>query len=277
MTKAKIDKKLANLIKIKEIIRVSKFDTLQKLEKAMKISDTFIQMGLMAKNLIKFAEEHYKIKAHQIKDNHKTVWVLITSESEMLSTSTAKFQNMVEEGFDPNLDMLIALGDEAQGFAERTNFRTIFKSPEVNPVIENKVSSLISSLISAKRATHVKFVLNSPKVGNHPISVFPIEDLNIDTKFEDIAIDKKYKFFPSITVALNSLTSIYISRITQGLIEEAKTFHLKEKLIKHEGALTNVDERIKKVRMQRQKLVRKHETEELILVTQVAKRGGDNE
>ena len=277
MTKAKVEKKIKNLTKINEIIQISKFDTLQKLQKAMEISDTFIQMGLLAKELITFAEKHYKIKAHKIKAKKSTLWVLITSESEMMATSTIKYQEMVEKGFNKEFDMLIALGEDAKNFSERTKFRTIFMNEKVDDNIEHKTSALITSLLFTGKVSDVKFVLNSPKVGAKPITIFPIDQLNIDMDIEDIKIDKKYKFFPSITTALNSLTNIYISRMTHGLIEEAKTFHLKEKLIKHEGAIKNVDERIAKERMNMSKITRKNETEELILVTQIAKRGGGNE
>ena len=278
MTKAKVQKKISNLKKIKEIIQISKFDTLQKLQKSIEISDTFLEMGMMAKELITFAEKQYKIKAHKIKGKQATLWILITPESELLSTSSAKFKNIIREEFNRDADMLVSLGQEAFDFSElEKDIRTIYKNDKVDSSVEGKVSSLISSLLITGKVSNVKFVLNSPKVGGHPINIFPINELNIDVKTDSIKVDSHYKFFPSLTQALNSLTNIYISRMTYGLIEEAKSFHLKEKLIKHEGAIKNVEERVKKMSMDLRKIARKDETEELILVTQIAKRGVGHE
>lgn len=277
MNKAKVKKNISNLKKIKEIIEISKFDTLQKLQNATKISDTYLEMALSAKDLIDFANEKYNIKEKKIKSKTgKSLWVYVTPDEELMSISNSKFERMIKEGFDAERDSIIALGDKAVKFAHKHMINIEYEAV-TSSGLEDLVATSIASSIASGEVAKVNFVINSPKLIDSPITVYPMSELNVSHKYDGIHVDKKYSFYPSITQSLESLSRIYIFRITNALIKETQYFHLKEKLIRHEGSIKNVDDKIEEKTREMNKINRKNETEELILVSQIAKRGGSDE
>ena len=277
MNKAKVKKNIANLKKIKEIIEISKFDTLQKLQKASKISDTYLEMAISAKGLIDFANSTYKIKNKDFKaKTNATLWVYVTPDTELMSVSNAKFERIIKNEIDIENDLIIALGDKATKFASENNLNISFADKTSHGHEDTIATSIGTSIIMGLIST-VKFVINSPKVIDKSITIYPLSELNIKVKDQEINVDKNYKFFPSIAHSLKSLTQIYIYRMVYALIKESQYFHLKEKLIRHEGSIKSVDSKIEEKIRDMNKLNRKVETEELILVSQIAKRGGEDE
>ena len=272
MNKAAVKKSIKNLRKIKGIIEVSKFDTLQKLQKATQVSDAFFKMAISAKNLVEFAREQYHIVGKKNKDNNKTLWIYLTPEAEIMSISNAKFDKMIRNEFNPSDDSIIAIGDKAVSFAEKENYNSIYSNRELGDST-NSIASLIYTLVMSGEISRVRVVMNSPKVADGPITIFPINELNLRGE-SGVTIDKSYKFFPSISDAITSLMELYIHRVFFSFIKEMQYFHLKEKLIRHEGSITSVDQKIEEKTRELNKLNRKKETEELILVSQIA-RGDD--
>lgn len=268
---------IQNLTKIREIIEISKFDTMQKLQRAIKTSDTFIEFAFYAKNLINFVSEKYKISGQAFKDKeNRTLWVYATSEKEIMSSIDIKFQKMIDEGFNKSKDYIIALGEEAVNHSEKMGLRSVYKNRTLDDV-EDKVASIINSMYLLKHVSFVKFIVNSPKVIDSPITILPISKLNIQSKDSLLDFNKKYSIYPSITESLKSLTQTYIYQMSSGLLKEAKYYHLKEKLVKNEESLKSIDDKVDRLKKDIIKINRKEETEEMILVSQIAKRGGKNE
>lgn len=275
--KKQLQNSVQNLGKIREIIEISKFDTLQKLQHATRISSTFIEFAFYAKNLIHFVSKKYKISGQHIKDKTKrTLWIYATSEKEILSSIDTKFRKILEDGYDHAKDCIIALGDEAVKLATEKGFDIIYKNTSLEGV-EDKVASAINSLFLLRQVSQVKFIVNSPKVTDEAITILPIEKLNIKSKDSLLDFNNKYSIYPSITESLKSLTQTYIFQMSYGLIKEAKYYHLKEKLIKNEESLKAIDDKIDKIKKGVIKIARKQETEEMILVSQIAKKGGRDE
>lgn len=277
MNKAKVKKNIVNLKKIKEIIQISKFDTLQKLNKETKVSDTYLEMALSAKALIDFAYSTYKIKEKRVKNKiNKTLWVYVTPDLELMSISNAKFEKIIKNNFDKENDIIISLGDKAEKFVKRENLNPEFSS-QTTKGHENALAVSIWTFIIKGIVSSVKFVINTPKIKEEAITIFPMHNLNLDTKKLNLRINKHYKFYPSINTSLISITQIYIFRIVHALIKESQYLHLKEKLIRHEASIKSVDAKMELKIRDMNKLNRKQETEELILVSQIAKRGVENE
>ncbi|MCK5807118.1 MAG: hypothetical protein KAG91_01840 [Mycoplasmataceae bacterium] len=278
MNKAKVIKSIRNLEKIREIIEISKFDTLNKLKQATEISNSFFEMGMIARDLVNFANKKYRLgKEVKPKKNSKTLWVYMTSPSELMSVNQSKYSKMLKENFNPETDLLVAIGEKAIKDSSRYGFKTIFEDSKVNKEIDTSVPALLSELVFSGEVSSIRFIINSPKGSNEPINIYPMSSLNFKYEADTPKIDKKYKFYPSIKEATKVLANIYISRISTALIMESKQFQLKEKLIRHEGSIKSVDEKIKSKTADMHKLNRKVETEELILVTQIAKRGVHDE
>ena len=278
MNKSKIIKVIKNLEKIKEIIEISKFDTLNKLKNATKISNSFFEMAMIAKELVKFANAKYKLgKETKFKKNAKILWLYMTSPSKLMSINQNKYSKMLKSNFNPETDLLITIGNRAVKDSIKFGFKTIFEDSKVNKNIENSISSLLSKLVFSGRVSSIKFIMNSPKCPDKPIHIYPINSLNVEYDVKMPKLDKKYKFYPSITDAAKNLSNVYISKVSIALIMESKQFQLKEKLIRHEMSIKSIDEKIKSKISYIHKINRKIETEELIHITQIAKRGPHDE
>ena len=274
MNKSKVIKGIKNLEKIREIIEISKFDTLNKLKQATAISNSFFEFAMISKELIDFANKKYKLgKEFRPKKNAKTLWVYMTSPSELMSVNQSKYSKMLKEHFNPETDILIALGAKAIKDSSKYGFKTIFEDSKINKHTDNHVPALLSQLVFSGEVASIRFIINCPKVSDEPVDIYPISSLNLKYEVKTPNITRKYKFYPSIQEAIKNLANIYISKISTALIMESKHFQLKEKLIRHEASIKSVDKKIKLKTSDMNKLNRKMETEELILVSQIAKRG----
>ena len=273
MNVSKVKKSIKNLRKIREIIEISKFDTLNKLQKAKKINDTYFEMAYISKGLIEYSDKKYHVKSKLTKKvkKEKVLWIFGTISSSLMATSYATQEKMIKQGFNREIDELVVIGDPAIKFAAKNKITTIYSGKNIDEEIE-KVPLIISSMYILGNVERIKFVSNSSLNGSKPINVLPIKELNVRYS-SDTKIDKNYKFLPSIATTIESLGKIYIQRLLTGLLRETKYFYLKEKLIRHETSIKAVDKKVEDKISDMNKLNRKIETEELILVTQIAKRG----
>ena len=277
MNVAKVKKNIANLKKIKDVINISKFDTLHQLQTTSKITNTFFDMAMISKGLVEFAEKKYPIVSslNSKKKKNKTVWIFATVPSSMFASSYSDQELQITNGFDHDVDSLMVIGEHAVKFAQKSGFETIYNNLSLDESID-ELPSIISSLHNQKLMTRLMFVSNSSQNQEEPITIIPMRDLNIkhNTKLD---INNKYKFLPSLSVSLGSLSQIYVQRLIEGLSRDVKYSHLKEKLLRAEEALKSVDKKIEEKTREMRKLLRKIETEELTMVSQVAKRGGEND
>ena len=277
MNVAKVKKNIANLKKIKDVINISKFDTLHQLQTTSKITNTFFDMAMISKGLVEFAEKKYPIISALNSKNkkNKTVWIFATVHSSMFASSYVDQEAQIRKGFNVEYDSLMVIGEHAIKFAQKSGFKTIYKSKTIDQSLE-ELPSIISSLHNQKIMTRLKFVSNSSQNLEKPITIIPMRDLNI--KHNTVTgIGGKYKFLPSLSVSLGHLSEIYVERLIEGLSRDVKYFHLKEKLLRAEEALKSVDKKIEEKTREMRKMLRKIETEELTMVSQVAKRGGRND
>lgn len=273
MKKAGIQKNIKNLKKIRDILEISKFDTLHKLKEATKISDTYLKMALSARDLILFVEKEFSLKVNKHKSpKNSALWIYITPESELLSVSNAKSERIILRDYDPKKDKMVALGEKAVKFANSHNFELEFfdKHPANH---EDSLANTIAAEIVTGNVNEVKFMFNSPKVDDHPIIIHPISEFSVKMDYKKLKLSKDYSFYPSINGSIDSLTEIFIYRVVYAFIRETQFVYLKEKLLRHESSIKNVDERISIQMKLIRKILRKEETEEMIHVAQISKRG----
>ena len=277
MNVSKVKKNIRNLKKIREIIEISKFDTLNKLQNAKKINETYFEMAYISKGLIEYSEKKYHIKSVLTKKtkSDKTLWIFATISTSLMATSYSTQEKQIIDGFNKEKDELIAIGEPAINFSKKYNLKTIYLGEDIDIEI-GKLPLIISSMHFIGGIERIKFVSNSSLNGAKPINMLPLKELNVRYSPNN-KIDKSYKFLPSVAITLESLGKIYIQRLLTGLLREAKFFYLREKLIRHETSIKTVDKKIDRKISDMNKLNRKIETEELILVTQIAKRGGNDE
>lgn len=275
MNIAELRRDLEKLNKILEIMEVSKFNTIQKLKNAIKISDTLTEISLIARSVIMFSTEKYKIKNKVSKTikNDSTVFVFITLPKSLLSTSYDKYEKMIISSFRKGIDKLIAIGGPAIEFASKQKIQPVYSAQSPDNSINN-VSSILTGLHLKEEINKIAFVSTSPKVATGPAVVMPLDQVNFGNESFDNFIDKKYKFYPSIIEDLEKLSSLYISRISRAFLQEAKVYFLKDKLVRHEESINSINDLITKKNKALKKEKRKIETEDLIFMNQIAKNGG---
>lgn len=277
MNITELKRDLEKLNKILEIMEVSKFNTIQKLKNAIKISDTLTEISLIARSIIMFSTNNYwiKNKISKTMKNDSTVFVFITLPKSLLSTSYDRYEKMILQNYKNGIDKFIAIGEPAIEFAKKNNITPIFSATNPDDAI-NSVSSVLTGLHLKEEINRIAFVSTSPKVSTEPAIAMPLSEVNFSTEKFDDFIDKNYKFYPSIIEDLEKLSSLYISRISKAFLQEAKIYFLKDKLVHHEESINSINDLIAKKNKLMKKEKRKMETEDLIFMNQIAKNGGND-
>ena len=72
MNVSKIKKNITNLKKIKEIIEISKFDTLQKIQNAKKVTETYFEIALLSKEILEYSKKKYFMRSKLTSKKIKT-------------------------------------------------------------------------------------------------------------------------------------------------------------------------------------------------------------
>jgi hypothetical protein len=132
-------------------------------------------------------------------------------------------------------------------------------------------------MVLSNEVDKITFLLDSSRSTKGRINIFPIEELDIKYSNSSKILNEKQVFYPSIISCIDTLLSIYVSKITHALIIETRFYYLKEKLIKNENSIKNIDKLIDLKQKEVNKANIKKNTEELIFMTQLAKRGTKND
>ena len=273
MDKQKRINQIANLNKLKETIEISKFDTLQKLEKANKISKRFLDVALISKKILSFIKSKYnKNKSKSNKQKENKAWVFITPEKELLSTNIFKFSKILDQEFDKENDYLICIGFAASEFAIKNNYQTIYLNKK-NSDAGDSIGDILTRLVLSNQINRIIFLCDSLRSRKGKINIFPIEELDIHYFKKDELIVNKQIFYPSINNCVDNLLNLYLSKIIKALIIEKNFYYLKEKLIKNENSIKNIDKLIEEKQKQISKDIRKKTTEDLVFMAQISKRG----
>lgn len=268
MDRAKLIKRVKNLEKIKGIVEIAKFDTLQKLAHAQKIKDHHYESATIAKKIILFSKEKFYIsnKLLQKKNNliDRTLWIYITIPSKLIKVSYDKFNRMLNANFNKELDEIIAVGSPAIEWSKNNKFK-IYKEFENLNDSGSLVANLINYVVFSKEFSSIKIVANTPFIKEEPFQLFPIENENFDKK--EFA---KVKFYHSLSSNIANISNTYVENTIEGIFQETYRLFYKEKLIKHEGSITNIDDRMFNLKKELNKIERKKDTEEMIQITQLA-------
>ena len=273
MDKQKKINQINNLNRLKEIVEISKFDTLQKLERANKISKRFLDVALVSKKILSFIKNKYKLSKNDRKNTKKRkIWVFITPEKELISANVFKFSKILSKEFDKENDYLICVGFAACEFAVKNSYETIYSSKKISNA-GTGIGNLLTKMVLGDEISKITFLCDSLRSKKGKIDIFPLEKLNINYYKKDELIINKQIFYPSINSCVNTLLNLYFSKIAKALIIEKSFYYLKEKLIKNENSIKNIDKLIEEKQREINKDIRKKTTEDLVFMSQIAKRG----
>lgn len=270
-------KSIAKLKKVRNIVGVSKFLTLQEISKATKISKNALEVSALARDIFVSAHKKYHLNLNYIKASSKGVklYIYITFPKSLLSSSYERIEKELLKEFKHGQDKLITVGPIAESFAKKHHIETEYHLDSFDAHSIQKVSALVSHLFDTKKVSQVNYVLQTQRNDRGILTILPVSLLNIESTPVEDKIVSKYKFYPSLVETMENIQKIYVLQNTTAIFHEAQYFYLKEKLLRHEESLTNIDEKIIERSREVIKLQRKIQTEELILISQNVKRNSN--
>lgn len=267
-------KSIEKLKKIRNIVGVSKFLTLQEISKATKISKNSLEMSSIARDIFMSAHEKYHLNVHYIKGvAHKPkLYIYITFPKTLLSSSYDKIEKELLSRFEIGKDKIITIGEIAEDFAKKYNIQSEYHIKEFSEFAVHKISALITHFYETSKVSEVSYVLHTSRNEDGILTILPLSKLNIETRQAEEKVFSQNRFYPSIVEAMDNIKKVYVLQNTTAILHEAKYFHLKEKLLRHEESLSSIDKRIYERTRDLTKASRKIQTEELILIFQNVKR-----
>jgi len=274
MNTTKIEKRIKNLKRLKEIIEISKFNTINKLKSVQKTMNNTMERAVICKKLLENG-----IKKFHILDNVDPkkkvgdIFIYISLPSALMDISNVKYETMILKEFNRETDEIILIGEPAITFGGKNNFKPIY----MNDSLEDQafaISSIISRINLGKKQYGVKIVATSSLIGNTPLIVYPLDSFKSNVNGPDINYSK-LRYEPNPLMMMDRLAFTYLYNIIYGLIKDINYFYLKEKLTKHESSIDSINQKLEQQIRILRKTKRNDETEEMILITQVAKRGHD--
>lgn len=272
MQKAKIVKRVENLKKIRGIAEISKFDALRKLSQLNKVKDHHYEIAKQSVDILSFARRKYRLSSlidHKIQNKGQKgkLWIYITITSGVLNSPYGQFEKLIKDRINPLEDKIVAVGHKAITFAEEKGYKILHKLDDERENLRDLVS-LVNHIIMSDEYKEIVVVANTPKIKSEPYKIYPITE----TPKEELKYLKKTKFYFSIIDSVVNISNNYIENILKGIYEEAYMTYYKEKFVRHEGSIKNIDERISYLKSEITKTGRKNDTESMIQSSQVAKR-----
>ena len=275
----KLTRRIDNLKKIKEIVEISKFDALQKINKATKRRKHHFSIVTQAQNILGFIESKYHLETPFIttkktkKQTVKTLWVYLTISSPVLKISYKKYEKIILEQANLKNDSIFTIGKEAKDFAKANDFK-IFESFNSFENHSEDIVSLLNGVAFSNLFNEIKLVTHSLNALKPESQIlFPI---NLPKKSFKNSPLKQLRFFPSVNKVVESLSNSFISNIVNTVFQESYEYFYRNKLLKNEESLTNIDNILQKVQIKINKLKRKKVTNEVISISQILKTESEN-
>ena len=267
MDKSKVKKRLVNLNKIMSIVQIAKFDTIQKIAKTSKNLKHHYEMAKISREVLTFVKDIYGKLWKKNSENSKKLWIFISIGSPLIKTSYEKYFKIFLENFNKEKDWIIPIGPPAQLFADKNKYK-IYKQYDS---VEGQEEELAYTLLKGMQINDIKeiqLVANIKKVKDKPYQIFPFEDNKKETTIKL----KKYTFYSSVKEISENIPVPYFKNIISGIVQENLFHFYAEKLVRHENSIKSIEERIVGLRSDLNKENRKKETEDMINVSQRAKR-----
>ncbi len=274
MNLAQTKSSISKLKKVRNIVGVSKFLTLQEISKATKISKQALEMSSIARDIFMSAHKKYNLNLNYIKGNPKKekLYIYITFPKTLLSSSYDKIEKELLKDFVIGKDKLITIGKIAHDFSVKNKIKEEYHISEFSDFSVHKIAALVTHLYDAGKVSEVNFVLHTSRNERGLLTILPVSKLNIETRLPEEKVVSMNRFYPSVVESMENIKRIYILQNTTAIFHEAKYFNLKEKLLRHEDSLSSIDNKIAERVRDLAKALRKIQTEELILIFQNVKR-----
>ena len=270
MDKARINKRLKNLKKVKGIVEIAKIDTIKKIAKSNNIKNHHYEMARTSQQIINYSNSlnKFKKRVSQQKQSKQenSLWIFITLPSSLIKISYTKYERIILKNANKKNDAIIPIGDPAITFAKENQFK-IFTQFDNLLKTNLKLSSLLLHVIKSREFNNIFIISQASKISKTFYKIYPFYDIKYDRKKM-----KKKSFYYSLTDTMEQISYNYIRNIISGIYQESYRNFYVEKLARHESSLKNIDDKIYELKMSLVKNQRKEETEEIIQVIQSVKR-----
>ncbi|VEU74965.1 Uncharacterised protein [Mycoplasmopsis citelli] len=260
MNLKKIKEKKVNLDKIYKIIESKKNITLVNILKLSKEILFYLQRSNFSKDLITLLNEKFSIDNSFLSKSPvietvkgKKIWVYITEEEKYGTNSYQKHYKTLTENADFNEDLFILIGEKSQELPVSTEQQILFKSDEniVLKLIEI-LPKLIINIFKQYKISELNFVINSSKIKQKYITLFPLEKNNFELTYysqngplNTFDLDK-YKIHPEPNLFVESLFEHYLTFSAMSLLMESALVKEKYNLVAQNKSLNDLEEKIRK-------------------------------
>lgn len=271
-------KRILVLKKLYSLIKVSKLKSLSEIARFNKSFLKKFETALLSKDILNFFEKNYKFDniffsgIINKKNLNSTLWVYVTEEHEINSFSYDSLNKEVLKKINMKNDLFIAIGKDAIDFCEKNNINTTVTFLDNNSEgLVQKLSAILYSVYINENANEIKFILNTNKTPDKIVSILPIQklDININNyEYKNTKDFEKYKLYPSISNINKNIIFIYLNSIISALITESKFYTIKQKYVKQNDLLKEIDKKINLLKREELNNKRKELTEEIILASQ---------
>lgn len=271
-------KRILVLKKLYSLIKVSKLKSLSEIARFNKSFLKKFETALLSKDILNFFEKNYKFDniffsgIINKKNLNSTLWVYVTEEHEINSFSYDSLNKEVLKKINMKNDLFIAIGKDAIDFCKKNNINTTVTFLDNNSEgLVQKLSAILYSVYINENANEIKFILNTNKTPDKIVSILPIQklDININNyEYKNTKDFEKYKLYPSISNINKNIIFIYLNSIISALITESKFYTIKQKYVKQNDLLKEIDKKINLLKREELNNKRKELTEEIILASQ---------
>ncbi|AWX69874.1 hypothetical protein DP067_00595 [Mycoplasmopsis anatis] len=280
----KIETKLNNLDKIYKIVESNKNVTLINILKLSKSINNYFERSRYSKELIKTIQNKYNVTHEFLKastfsslfkgKNHfSTIWVYITEVEKFDTDSYKKHEVSLKKNFRLGTDVIVAIGKRAVEFATENNYDIIFQR-EINEVevLSNILPQYLENYLGANGFHNIKFIINSSKISESYITVFPIHENNFNFEqakgiTHDLSHLAKVKIYPNTTSFIDNEIHNYLTYVTLSLLTESSLIYEKYNLVVQNKTLNDLEEKRRKIKIKLLNEKREIEVEQFSLLS----------
>ncbi|NQZ65966.1 MAG: F0F1 ATP synthase subunit gamma [Mycoplasmatales bacterium] len=257
MSEFKINKKLATMNKINDIISVSKLKVLDKISKIKRSSIHSLQIATLSIEVFKIANIMYGFESEIYKNNFNTkknINIVFLEQKMTLSNSFERTLSLFKKNKRKN-DLNLVVCDFDIDIPE-LNGSTFLKSSD----IANVSYEIIFRYVSKKyERVNVFSSISEEFITILPMSEFKMEN-NLIKK-----ISVSTNFYPSIEKIIEQSFIDYVSSLLKYFYINGKYYELKNTLLKHESSIESLDKKIDELKKDINKMRQSKITEEILL------------
>lgn len=269
----------------KNIKKLSDFNTINFLETAnrdvtlisilllsKKFSFFYLHSLIQQKMYLSFVEKNKTKKISSKKEKRqKKMWIYISEEQNYATDIYSKYEKELLEKSKINEDFFVSVGSRAKNFFEEKKIVSISSYPSTETEnLAKKIFFIVKNKILKKEVSEVNFFLNSNKIEEKYVTIFPVRKFKMnDRNFDDGKLINVEKFFiyPEIEKFITNNLENYLLNAIETLIIESSFFMAKNKLVKQNKTLKDLEEKIIKIKRNILKIKRDLKTEEIIMIS----------